>query len=100
MQPPSSRQPFAFLTRLLGSGDALEGHREKILYRIAIASAVLLTPFGILNLFIDRVPLGLAILATVAVLAIDAQAIRRGRKPPVPFALLLVPTAAAVAILL
>lgn len=95
-----SRQPFAFLTRLFGSGDALEGHREKILYRIAIASAVLLTPFGILNLFIDRAPLGLAILATVAVLAIDAQAIRRGRKPPVPFALLLVPTAAAVAILL
>lgn len=100
MQPPP-RQPLALLlTRLFGGGDALAGHREKILYRIAIASALLLTPFGIMNLFIDRLPLGLAILATVAVLAVDAQAIRRGRKPPVPFALLLVPTAAAVAILL
>jgi len=99
MQPPP-KQPRTLLTRLFGSGDALEGHREKILYRIAIASAVLLTPFGIFNLFIDRVSLGLAILATVGVLAVDARAIHRGRRPPVPFALLLVPTAAAVAILL
>lgn len=92
--------PLACLARLFGGGDALEGHREKILYRIAIVSALLLTPFGIYNLFIHRLPLGLAILATVSVLMLDALAIRRGRRPPVPFALLLVPTAAAVAILL
>lgn len=98
MQPP--RQPLALLTRLFGGGDALEGHREKILFRIAVFSAALLAPFGISNFFTDRVPLGLAILATVVVLVIDAAAIHRGRRPPVPFALLLVPTAAAVAILL
>jgi diguanylate cyclase (GGDEF)-like protein len=95
-----SRQPLGLLARLLGGGDALAGHREKILFRIALASAVLLAPFGLYNLFVDRLALGLAILATVAVLLVDAQAIHRNRRPPVPFALLLVPTAAAVAILL
>jgi diguanylate cyclase (GGDEF)-like protein len=99
MQPPP-RQPLSLLTRLFGGGDALEGHREKILFRIAVVSAALLAPFGINNLFIDRVPLGLAILVTVAVLVIDAVAIHRGRKPPVPFELLLVPVAVAVALLL
>jgi len=98
--PPPPRQPFALLTRLFGSGDALSGHREKILFRIAVVSAALLAPFGVNNLFIDRVPLGLAILATVAVLVLDAVAIHRGRKPPVPFELLLVPVAVAVALLL
>ncbi len=96
--PP--RQPLALLTRLFGGGDALAGHREKILFRIALVSAGLLAPFGINNLFIDRVPLGIAILVTVAVLVIDAVAIHRGRKPPVPFELLLVPVAVAVALLL
>lgn len=96
--PP--RQPLALLTRLFGGGDALAGHREKILFRIALVSAALLAPFGINNLFIDRVPLGIAILVTVAVLVIDAVAIHRGRKPPVPFELLLVPVAVAVALLL
>ncbi len=96
--PP--RQPLAFLRRLFGSGDALDGHREKILFRIAVVSAALLAPFGINNLFIDRVPLGIAILAIVVVLVLDAVAIHRGRKPPVPFELLLVPVAVAVALLL
>lgn len=94
------RQPFAFLTRLFGGADALAGHREKILFRIAVVSAMLLAPFGVNNLFIDRYPLGIAILVTVAVLVTDAVAIHRGRKPPVPFELLLVPVAAAVALLL
>ncbi|MEK9804541.1 MAG: hypothetical protein VW475_14165, partial [Curvibacter sp.] len=97
---PAPRQPLAFFRRLLGSGDALAGHREKILLRIAVVSAALLAPFGINNLFIDRVPLGIAILATVAVLVVDAVAIHRRRKPPVPFELLLVPVAIAVALLL
>ncbi len=95
-----SRQPLTLLARLFGDGDALAGHREKILFRIAVVSAVLLAPFGINNLFIDRVPLGIAILVTVAVLTVDAVAIHRGRKPPVPFELLLVPVAVAVALLL
>jgi diguanylate cyclase (GGDEF)-like protein len=95
-----SRQPLAFLARLFGDGDALDGHREKILFRIAVVSAVLLAPFGVNNLFIDRVPLGIAILVTVAVLTVDAVAIHRGRRPPVPFELLLVPVAVAVALLL
>jgi diguanylate cyclase (GGDEF)-like protein len=98
MPPP--RQPFAFFTRLFGGSDALEGHRDKILFRIAVVSAALLAPFGINNLFIDRVPLGIAILVAVAVLTVDAVAIHRGRKPPVPFELLLVPVAVAVALLL
>ena len=95
-----SRQPLALLTRLFGGSDALAGHRDKILFRIAVVSSALLAPFGINNLFIDRVPLGIAILVTVAVLTVDAVAIHHGRKPPVPFELLLVPVAAAVALLL
>lgn len=95
-----SRQPFAFLVRLFGGGDALAGHREQILYRIAVVGVALLFPFVIYNFFVDRIPLGLAILATVGVLVVDAVAIHRGRRPPVPFALLLVPAAVAVALLL
>lgn len=98
MLPP--RQPFAFLPRLFAGGDALAGHREQILYRIAVIGVALLSPFIVYNFFVDRIPLGLAILATVAVLVLDAVAIHRGRKAPVPFALLLVPAAAAVALLL
>ncbi|MCW0233130.1 MAG: hypothetical protein OJJ21_05980, partial [Ferrovibrio sp.] len=97
---PPSWQPFAIFARLFGGGDALAGHREKILFRIAVVSAAVLAPFGVSNLFIDRVPLGLAILATVIVLVIDAVAIHRGRKAPVPFGLLLVPAVCAVGILL
>lgn len=100
MTPSPQHQPFGFILRLFGGADALAGHREQVLYRIAVVSAGLLAPFGIYNLFIDRIPLGLAILATVAVLAVDARAIYRGRKPPIPFALLLVPAAVAVALLL
>lgn len=97
---PTSPQLRTFFARLFGGSDALAGHREKILFRIAVVSAVLLAPFGVNNLFIDRVPLGIAILVTVVVLLIDAVAIQRGRRPPVPFELLLVPVAVAVALLL
>lgn len=100
MTPTPPRRPFAFLARLFGGGDALAGHREQILYRIAVVSAALLAPFAASNMVTGRIPLGLAIFATVIVLVVDAVAIYRGRKAPVPFALLLVPAAAAVTLLL
>ena len=62
MQPPP-KQPRAFLIRLLGSGDALEGHREKILYRIAIQLAL---SSDVLGLQASDLNLVTAVLVTVA----------------------------------
>ncbi len=98
MKPARADIVLGFVRRLFGGGDALASHREQILYRIAVVGAVLLTPFAINNFIQGRYPLGIALVVTVLVLVLDAAAIWRKRKAPVPFALLLVPGAAAMAL--
>jgi diguanylate cyclase (GGDEF)-like protein len=71
--------------------DPLASHREQVMYPIALLAAVFLFPFGLRNLALGHYALGGAILAVVILLALAARAIRQRRRPPIPYALLLVP---------
>lgn len=76
----------------------LSAYRNRIFYRLGIVAVILLLPF-VVNAFVQgRVGIAFASLALVVVFAIDVIAIRRGRKPPVPPAILIVPVAVAVGI--
>src|SRR5438309_5614003 len=76
--------------------DALVAHRERIIYRLAIVGAICLVPFAVNNFLDGRHAIGAAVVAVVLTLGIDALAIHLERRPPVPFALLLVPMAAGM----
>src|ERR1700754_3669899 len=78
--------------------DILAAYRERIMYLMAIAGVVFLTPFAINDLVHGRITLGAAILLVVAILAVDAIAIRAKKRPPIPFALLIIPMAFAIAL--
>jgi len=76
----------------------LSAYRDRIFYRLGIVAVILLLPF-VVNAFVKgRLGIALTSLALVAVFAIDVMAIRRGRKPPVPPAILVIPVALAVGI--
>src|SRR5437879_9414231 len=76
--------------------DALVAHRERIIYRLAIVGAICLVPFAVNNFLDGRHAIGAAVVAVVLTLGIDALAIHLERRPPIPFALLLVPMAAGM----
>ena len=78
--------------------DALAAHRERIMYRVAIVSVIVLSPFAVNNFARGRHALGTAVVAVVVTLSIDALAIHRRKRPPIPFALLLLPMAAGTMI--
>lgn len=78
--------------------DMLSAYRERIMYLMAIAGVIFLTPFSINDLIQGRYLLGLAIFGVVATLGIDAIAIHYKRKPPIPFAVMLIPAAASIAL--
>jgi len=75
-------------------------YRDRILYALALLAAVGVTPFSIANLLKGYVLIGTLSLLVVAVLAVDAYAIYRGRRPPLPlaiaFGLILVGVVAAI----
>ena len=77
---------------------AFAPHRERILFPVAIAGAAVLLPLALLNYAQGRSLLGGLLLLVVLMLAIDAIALRRRRAAPIPFALLLLPGAASVAL--
>jgi len=62
-------------------------YRDRILYALALLAAVGVTPFSIANLLKGYVLIGTLSLLVVAVLAVDAYAIYRGRRPPLPLAI-------------
>jgi diguanylate cyclase (GGDEF)-like protein len=81
-----------------GEAVLLSAYRDRIFYRLGIVAVILLLPF-VVNAFVKgRFGIALTSLALVAVFAIDVIAIRRGRKPPVPPAILVIPVALAVGI--
>jgi len=83
-----------WLTDSDGDGvDALATHRERIMYRVAIVSVIVLAPFAVNNFVRERYALGMAVVAVVVTLGIDAVAIHRKTRPPIPFAVLLLPMA-------
>jgi diguanylate cyclase (GGDEF)-like protein len=71
-------------------------YRERILYPVAATATVVLLPLAAHHLMRGRLELGGLLLLLVAMLGADAIAIARRKRPPVPFALLLLPGAASV----
>jgi len=71
-------------------------HRERILYPVAGTLTVALLPLAVHHLLRERFDVGGLLLLLVAMLGADAIAIARGKRPVVPFALLLLPGAASV----
>jgi diguanylate cyclase (GGDEF)-like protein len=78
--------------------DALPAPRDRLMAALAAVGVVFLVPFGVHDLLRGRYPLAAAIAVVVAMLAVDAIAIYRSKSPPIPYALLLVPIAAAITI--
>jgi diguanylate cyclase (GGDEF)-like protein len=78
--------------------DALATQRERVMYVIAIIAVICLVPFAINDLLRDRDALGFTILGVVLVLAVDLLAIHRKKTPPIPYAFLLIPGSAAIAL--
>jgi diguanylate cyclase (GGDEF)-like protein len=92
----SESQPIAEIIR----ENVFTPYRERILYPVAAVGIAILLPFGAYHVAMGHALLGTLLLVTVALLALDTIAVHRGRAPPVPFAFLLLPAAASVAVLM
>jgi diguanylate cyclase (GGDEF)-like protein len=101
IESPASTSGAEAPDRDIDGGEAvllLSAYRDRIFYRLGIVAVILLLPFVVNAFFKERFGIGLTSLALVVVFAVDVIAIRRGRKPPVPPAILVVPVALAVGI--
>ena len=76
--------------------DILEFYRERIMYLLAVAVLVFLTPFAVIDFLEGHYFLGVATFAVVVCFCIDGYAIHTKRRPPIPFQFLLLPTIAAI----
>jgi diguanylate cyclase (GGDEF)-like protein len=81
-----------------GGDDMLSGHRERIMFPMAVASVVILTPFLLNNFIQGRYLLGTLILLVVLGFGSAAAAIHLKRRPPIPYAVLLLPIGAGMAL--
>ena len=79
--------------RTFGGASAI---KNRVFYGLAIAGALVLLPFSINNLIQGRIWLGVVTNIVVAAFAVNAIAILRGRKPPLPTALVFLPALAAL----
>jgi diguanylate cyclase (GGDEF)-like protein len=66
------------------------------MYALSILVVVCLLPFAIHNFLKARPILGWSVLGVVLPIAVDGWAIQSGKKPPVPYAFLLLPIGAAI----
>lgn len=78
--------------------DSLAPYRERIMYPMAIAGVVFLTPFAINDFVQARYFLGIALASVIIMLAVNAVALHYKRPPPIAFALLAIPTAFTIAL--
>jgi diguanylate cyclase (GGDEF)-like protein len=78
--------------------DPLPAPRDRLMAALSAVGVVFLVPFAVHDFLRERYLLAAAIATVVAALAVDAVAIHRRRPPPIPYALLLVPMAAAITI--
>lgn len=76
--------------------DALAAYRGRVIYMLAIVGIVVMLPVAIKNFMQGQYALGIGDAFGILILAVDAIAIRRKRRPPVPFALILIPAIAGV----
>ena len=79
-------------------GDTLFApHRERVLYTVALVAGAMFAPLAIHHFLEGDRAIALVLGCVVAMLAIDTFAMQLGSRPPIPFPLLLVPGALAVA---
>jgi diguanylate cyclase (GGDEF)-like protein len=78
--------------------DPLPAPRDRLMAALSAVGVVFLVPFAVHDFLKGRYPLAAAIAVVVVALAIDGFAIHRRKSPPIPYALLLIPMAAAITI--
>jgi diguanylate cyclase (GGDEF)-like protein len=72
--------------------DAIRGmYRDRIVFALAIAGLVFILPFAVNNFLQGRLALGIPTAAVVLVLAVDALALWRKKKLPVPLPAMVLP---------
>jgi diguanylate cyclase (GGDEF)-like protein len=76
--------------------DLLARERRRVMYALSFLAFAFLVPFAVHDLLRGRTALGLSILVVVFAFTADGWAVRRHRRPPVPYALLVLPMAAAI----
>lgn len=76
--------------------DPLAPFRDRIIHPILIIAALCLTPLAINNFLEHRYPGGVATAMVVAFFLIDARFIGKGKPPPIPLPVLLLPMAGAM----
>jgi diguanylate cyclase (GGDEF)-like protein len=72
--------------------------RERVMSAMSILAVVFLLPFAANDFLKQRYPLAATIMVVVLAFAVDGYAVRRGRKPPIPYPVLLVPIMGAITI--
>jgi len=93
LPPPPSlpREP------LEDSSDSfLAGYRERIMYLLAYMVTLFVSPFAVIHIYNGHYLLGLVIASVVVAFAVDGVAIHFKRRPPIPFAFVLVPAVANI----
>jgi diguanylate cyclase (GGDEF)-like protein len=83
-----------------GDSDPLEPYRDRAMYLMSIVGVAILLPLVIHSYVMGREALGTAIGLVMVLLSVDAVALHRGGRAPIPYALLLFPMAAAIGIAL
>ena len=78
--------------------DLLARERGRVMSALSILAVVFLIPFAVNDFLKVRVPLAIAIVCVVVAFTVDGYAVRKGRRPPIPYELLLLPIVAAIAL--
>lgn len=89
-----SPQPMGEIIR----ENVLAPYRERILYPAAAVAAIVVLPLAIVHFMEGNRAIASLLVVLVLMLAADVAALARGRRPPVPYAMLLVPALAAISI--
>lgn len=82
----TQQQPIQDVSR-----DYLRAYRDRILFHLSLAGMVLLLPLGLLNLYRYNLPAGICIFLILAIVSIDAYHLRKGKQPPIPPSIIIIP---------
>jgi diguanylate cyclase (GGDEF)-like protein len=92
--------PFVRIRSDGGSDDPLEAYRDRAMYLMSVVALGAITPLVVHNIVRGRYLLAASIACVLAGLAIDAAAIRRRRRPPLPYIFMAIPAAFAIGLAL
>lgn len=78
--------------------DALASYRDRVMYGLELASALVLLPFVVHHLAQGRLLLASGMTFVTLMLFVNAAALRRKCTPPIPFWIILIPSTASIGI--